>query len=159
LEFSQELEDAIPVVENMLFSTTAGDAVEACTFLGTACQFAVPKAMAGVRKALFQVFSRDQSVRNNVASVYNEIYLQSKEANQSTRQKAMTSVNGLIDLQRGLKPGQSPALCQLIGTWRGNKQLDDAELQVRILHYNISVFLPVKVRSFIGFVVSSLRRR
>lgn len=128
------MEDAIPIAEKMLFSSTAGDAVEACTFLGTACQFEVPNALAGVRKALFQVFSRDQSVRTNVASVYKEIYLQSKEPNQSSRQKASTSVNGLIELLRGLQPGQSPALCQLICAWRANEELGDQELQVYILH-------------------------
>ncbi|XP_043285102.1 condensin complex subunit 1 isoform X2 [Venturia canescens] len=130
LDFARQLENIIPFVENLLFSTTAGDAVEACTFLGTAYQFGVPKAVVGVRKALFQVMSRDQSVRNNVASVYKEIYLEMNEPNQSSRQKSLNSVNGLIELLKGLEPGQSPALAQLITTWCENKALGAQELQI-----------------------------
>ena len=136
LNFAKELEDVIPVVENLLFSTTASDAVESCTFLGTASQFGVRNALAGIRKALFQVFSRDQSVKNNVASVYKEIYLAKKSANQSSRQKALASVQGLVDLLQGLKAGQSPALCQLVGAWRANEELGSQELQVCFLFIN-----------------------
>lgn len=151
LDFAKQLENAIPVVENLLFSTTAGDAVEACTFLGTAYQFGVPNAVSGVRKALFQVMSRDQSVRNNVATVYREIYLELNEPDQSSRQKALNSVNGLIDLLKGLEPGQSPALAQLITTWRETKALGAQEIQVNISFLSPARFIAEKIAKFNKF--------
>lgn len=130
LEFAIELEKAIPVAEKLLFSTCAGDAVESCTFLGTAFQFGVTGAASSVREALFQVFHRDQSVRNNVAVVYKNIYLEISNDKQSARQIAVTRTNRLINLLKELQPGQSPALAQLIVTWYENGELSSELLQV-----------------------------
>ncbi|XP_076383101.1 CAP-D2 condensin subunit isoform X2 [Megalopta genalis] len=130
LEFATELEIAIPLAKKLLFSTTAGDAVEACALLGIACQFGIAGATAGIRDALFQIFHRDQSVRNNLAVVYKQIYLKNNENKKSSRQIALTCVKALIDLLKSLQPGQSQALSQLIVTWCTNKELGDEELQV-----------------------------
>ncbi|XP_078041894.1 CAP-D2 condensin subunit [Augochlora pura] len=130
LEFATELEIAIPMTEKLLYSTTAGDAVEACALLGTACQFGIAGAAAAIRDALFQIFHRDQSVRNNLADIYKLIYLKNDETKKSSRQMALTRVKALIDLLKSLQPGQSQALSQLIVTWCTNKELGDAELQV-----------------------------
>lgn len=109
-----------------------GDAVEACSFLGAAYQFQIEGALAGVRKALFQIFSRDQSVRDNLAIVYKEIYLD--HSNQGTnRGKALQSVKSLIQLLDGMLPGQSTALAKLIVLWRSNSELDTEALKVYIL--------------------------
>lgn len=130
MEFATELESVIPMAEKLLFSTTAGDAVESCTLLGTAYQFGIAGAAAAMRDALFQVFHRDQSVRNNIAVMYKEIYLSNNEAAKSGRQKALNCVKGLIELMKGLKSGQSQALVQLISTWYNNNDLGSEELQV-----------------------------
>ncbi|XP_015587406.1 condensin complex subunit 1 [Cephus cinctus] len=129
-QFAQELANAIPQAEHLLFSTTASDAVEACAFLGTACQFRVAGAINGVRKALFQVFSRDQSVQDNVANVYKELYLGTNQQYQSGRQRGLASVKALIRFVMDLEPGQSPALTQLIVSWCNSKDLDADALQV-----------------------------
>ncbi|KAM0735683.1 Condensin complex subunit 1 [Formica fusca] len=130
LEFAIELEKAIPMAEKLLFSICAGDAVESCTFLGTAFQFKVTGAASSIREALFQVFHRDQSVRNNVAVVYKNIYLDISNDKQSARQIAVTRSNCLINLLSELQPGQSPALAQLIVTWYENGELNNELLQV-----------------------------
>ncbi|XP_076167655.1 CAP-D2 condensin subunit [Ptiloglossa arizonensis] len=130
LEFATELEIAIPMVEKLLFSTTAGDAIEACTLLGTAYQFGVARATVAMRDALFQVFHRDQSVRNNIAVVYKEIYLNNNINKTSGRQKALLSVKNLIELLKRLQPGQSQALSQLILAWYTNNEVNNEELQV-----------------------------
>ncbi|XP_036138844.1 condensin complex subunit 1 isoform X2 [Monomorium pharaonis] len=130
LEFATELEKAIPMAEKLLFSTSAGDAVESCTFLGTAFQFGVTGAANSMREALFQVFHRDQSVRNNVAVVYKEIYLDTNNDKRSTRQIAVARANRLIELLKELKPGQSPALTLLIVTWYEKEELNSELLQV-----------------------------
>ncbi|XP_071858144.1 CAP-D2 condensin subunit [Bombus fervidus] len=130
LEFATELEVAIPMAEKLLFSTTATDAIEACTLLGIAHQFGVAGAGAAIRDALFQVFHRDQSVRNNIALVYKDIYLNNHENQKSKRQEALTCVKSLIDLLKGLQPGQSQALTQLILTWYNNKDIGNDVLQV-----------------------------
>lgn len=132
LEFATQLEKAIPMAEKLLFSTCAGDAVESCTFLGTAYQFKVTGAAKSVREALFQVFHRDQSVRNNVAVVYKDIYLDINNDKQSARQIAVTRSNRLISLFKELQPGQSPALAQLIVTWYEKGELDNELLRVFI---------------------------
>lgn len=130
-----ELEKAIPVAEKLLFSTCAGDAVESCTFLGTAFQFGVTGAANSIREALFQVFHRDQSVRNNVAVVYKDIYLSSNNDKQSARQIAVIRSNRLINLLKELQPGQSPALVRLIVTWYENGELNNELLQVFNIKY------------------------
>lgn len=130
MEFANELEIAISMAEKLLFSTVATDAVEACTLLGVAHQFGVAGAATAIRDALFQVFHRDQSVRNNIASVYKDLYLNNRENKTSKRQEALTCVKSLIDLVKGLQPGQSQALTQLILTWYNNKDIDNEVLQV-----------------------------
>ncbi|KAG5344488.1 CND1 protein, partial [Acromyrmex charruanus] len=130
LKFATELEKAIPMAEKLLFSTCAGDAVESCTFLGTAFQFGVTGAADSMREALFQVFHRDQSVRNNVAIVYKEIYLDMNNDKRSIRQIAVARANRLIELMKELKPGQSLALTLLIVTWYENGELNSELLQV-----------------------------
>lgn len=132
MEFASELEKAIPMAERLLFSTCAGDAVESCTFLGTAFQFKVTGAANSMHEALFQVFHRDQSVRNNVAAVYKEIYLNTNNDKLSLRQIAVTRANRLIELLKELKPGQSPALTLLIVTWHENGEINSELLQVNI---------------------------
>ncbi|KZC05191.1 Condensin complex subunit 1 [Dufourea novaeangliae] len=130
LYFATELEIAIPMAENLLFSTTATDAVEACSLLGIAYQFGVIGAADAIREALFQMFHRDQSVRKNLAAVYKEIYLCNNENKKSSRQKALTRIKALIELLKSLKPGQSQALSQLIIMWYKNNELGNEELQV-----------------------------
>ncbi|XP_011263197.2 condensin complex subunit 1 [Camponotus floridanus] len=130
LEFAIELEKAIPIAEKLLFSTCAGDAVESCTFLGTAFQFGVTGAANSIREALFQVFHRDQSVRNNIAVVYKDIYLNNNNDKQSARQIAVIRSSRLINLLKELRPGQSPALVQLIVTWYEAGELNSELLRV-----------------------------
>lgn len=121
----------MPIAEKLLFSTCAGDAVESCTFLGTAFQFGVAGSDSCVRNALFQVFHSDQSVRNNIAVVYKEIYLDAAVNNkQSERKIAVTRANRLINLLKELQPGQSPALAQLAATWYEKGDLNNELLQV-----------------------------
>jgi condensin complex subunit 1 len=128
--FSIELEKTIPIVEKLLYSINPGDAIEACSFLGSAYQFQIAGALSGVRKALFQIFCRDQSVRDNLASVYKEIYLDYSNNQLSSRAKVLQSVKSLIQLLDGMLPGQSAALAKLIVSWRTNNELDGEALKV-----------------------------
>ncbi|KAL7299993.1 hypothetical protein TKK_0007307 [Trichogramma kaykai] len=128
--FSLELEQTIPLVEKLLYSVNPGDAIEACSFLGAAYQFQINGALGGVRKALFQIFCKDQSVRDNLASVYKEIYLDHSGSQLSNRQKALLSVKALIQLLDGMQPGQSSALSKLLVSWRTNNELDTESLKV-----------------------------
>ncbi|KAK0180325.1 hypothetical protein PV327_005980 [Microctonus hyperodae] len=137
--FIDELEKSIPVVESMLYAAAPAVAIEACTFLGVAYEFNVTGATAGIRKSLSQVFSRDESVRNNVAIVYKDIYLKSKQQNLSHRQVAMASVNGLIELFKGLEPGQSPALAQLISIFIASNDLNETTLQIMWEKYSAKI--------------------
>ncbi|KAK0094256.1 hypothetical protein PV326_011424 [Microctonus aethiopoides] len=137
--FIDELEKSIPIVESMLYSAAPAVAIEACTFLGAAYEFDVSGASAGIRKSLSQVFSRDESVRNNVAIVYKDIYLKSKQENLSHRQMAMASVNGLIELFKGLEPGQSPALAQLISIFIASNDLNETTLQIMWEKYSAKI--------------------
>ena len=138
--FSLELEKTIPIVEKLLYSVNPGDAIEACSFLGAAYQFQIAGALAGVRKALFQIFCRDQSVRDNLATVYKEIYLDHTGNQMSTRAKALSSIKSLIQLLDGMEPGQSGALSKLVVSWRTNNELDAEALKVKYLEYRLIQF-------------------
>lgn len=102
------------------------DAIEACSFLGTAYQFQVPGALSGVQKALFQIFSPDQSVRDNLVSVYKDIYLSSSNNQLTPRQKALTAIKALIQLLRGMQPGRSPELAKLITPASSSEKVEKA---------------------------------
>ncbi|XP_031782071.1 condensin complex subunit 1-like isoform X1 [Nasonia vitripennis] len=128
--FSLQIENSIPIVENLLYSINSSDAIEACSYLGTAYQFQVAGALAAVRKALFQIFSKDQSVRDNLANVYKEIYLGHSDSQMTSRAKALLAVKALIQLLDGMLPGQSAALSKLVVSWRSNKELDVEALQI-----------------------------
>ncbi|OXU31675.1 hypothetical protein TSAR_000716 [Trichomalopsis sarcophagae] len=128
--FSIELEKTIPIVEKLLYSVNPGDAIEACSYLGAAYQFQIAGALPAVRKALFQIFCRDQSVRDNVAIVYKEIYLDQLDNQMSSRAKALSSVKSLIQLLDGMLPGQSAALAKLVASWRTTNELDAEALKV-----------------------------
>ncbi|XP_017876679.1 condensin complex subunit 1 [Ceratina calcarata] len=130
LKFATELEAAIPVAEKLLFSTTAGDAVEACSLLGAAYEFGVTGAADSIREALFQVFHRDESVRSNIAIVYKNLYLNKNVGQKSDRQRALTCVKALIELVKGLQPGQSKALTELVLKWHDNDDINSEVVQV-----------------------------
>lgn len=130
LKFATELEASIPMVEKLLFSSTAGDAVEACTLLGVAYEFGVTGAADSIREALLQVFHRDQSVRNNIAMVYKGLYLDKDEGQKSERQKALACVKALIELVKKLEPGQSKALTKLILMWYENDDINSEVVQI-----------------------------
>ncbi|CAD6228059.1 GSCOCG00006332001-RA-CDS [Cotesia congregata] len=129
ITFITELEAAIPIVKQMLNAAAPGVAIEACALLGKAYKFNISGAEEAFHAALLQAFSRDESVKRNVAEVYKEIYFKSQD-NIPSRQRAMISVNGLINLLKTLKPGQSPALEQLVGEWCDNKDLDEDSWQI-----------------------------
>ncbi|KAJ8687031.1 hypothetical protein QAD02_022825 [Eretmocerus hayati] len=128
--FSVELERTIPIVEKLLYSVNPGDAIEACSFLGAAYQFQIAGALESCRKALFQVFCKDQSVRDNVAVVYKDIYLDHSGSQMTPRTKALQSVKSLIKLLDGMGSGQSTALAKLIVSWRSTNDLDAEALKV-----------------------------
>ncbi|KAK2584063.1 hypothetical protein KPH14_006510 [Odynerus spinipes] len=130
-EFTTELKNAIPSIEALLFSTISSDAVEACTLLGIASQFGVTGADAAIRKALYQAFHRDQSVRRNLAIVYKQLYLDDIDSQtKKERQKANSCVRSLIHLIKELQPGQSQALKELIISWYNNKEISEETLQI-----------------------------
>lgn len=129
------------MAEKLLFSETASDAVEACTLLGTAYQFGVVGATTAICDALYQVFHRDPSVRNNIAEVYKSIYLVNNENQKSERQKALTCVKALIELLKALQPNRSPALTQLILTWYNNNDINSEILQVISCIFSFIVFM------------------
>ncbi|XP_057328550.1 condensin complex subunit 1 [Microplitis mediator] len=135
ISFITELESAIPTIKQMLNAATPGVAIESCTLLGTAYKFNISGAEKAFHTALLQAFSRDESVKKNVAEVYKEIYFQS-EVNIPNRQRAIISVNGLINLLKTLKSGQSPALEQLVSEWCDKKDLDEESWQVMWEKYN-----------------------
>ncbi|XP_063980130.1 condensin complex subunit 1 [Diachasmimorpha longicaudata] len=122
--FATEIENALSQIKLLLCSPTVTVAVEACTLLSTAVKMKIPGADAGIRRALSQVFSREESVRNNVAIIYRDIYLM----NNNKKATISSTVAGLINLFRGLEPGQSPALAHLIAIWLENKDLNDDHL-------------------------------
>ncbi|XP_012269629.2 condensin complex subunit 1 isoform X1 [Athalia rosae] len=128
--FSGKLVEAVPIAEAKLNSVVASDAIEACSFLGVAYQFDVQGAKSAIRKALCQVFSRDVSVRENLAEVYRELFIGDNERYQSDRQKALSIVKALIKIVKTLEPGQSPALVKLLTTWLSSKVLGPDVFQV-----------------------------
>ncbi|XP_046412431.1 condensin complex subunit 1 [Neodiprion fabricii] len=139
LIFATELSKAIPVAEIQLSSISPSDAIEACSFLGIACQFNVEGAKDAMRKALRQVYSSDVSVCENLAKVYTELYIRDSEQYTSERHKALVIAKALIKMVKSLEPGESPALTKLITLWR-EKEVISAEV-FRVLWERFSLKL------------------
>ncbi|KAF7997890.1 hypothetical protein HCN44_009288 [Aphidius gifuensis] len=140
--FTNGWEKAMPLIQESLYADVPTVAIEACTLLQTVQKYEVNGSKEAIQKALSQVFSREESVRNNVAIVYKEIYLnrgEEKQANGTILPASQAAVNGLLKLFKGLECGQSSALIQLISIWLTNNDLTDTHIQIMWQIYTMKI--------------------
>ena len=79
------MENAIPVVCQLLGSKTVSDVVEAVNFFVTAFEFGLNNAINGVRRMLVLVWSRDSAVKDSVVEAYKGLYLDPEAPSQRYR--------------------------------------------------------------------------
>ena len=80
LRFTRQLEEAVPIVSQLLGSKTATDIVEAINFFTVATTFQLNNAIHGVRKMLALVWSKDADIREAVMTAYKELYFSADKA-------------------------------------------------------------------------------
>lgn len=74
--FAEHLQEAIPLLCQLLGSKSSTDVMEAVDFFVAAQQFGLSAAMQGVRKMLMLMWSKEESVRQAVVDAYHQLYLQ-----------------------------------------------------------------------------------
>eukprot|EP00899_Mesostigma_viride_P025352 jgi/Mesvir1/6000/Mv00748-RA.2 len=109
LSFAKLLQGAMPLLVQLLASSTNSDVVAAIQFLVLAQQFQIDDARAAVRKMLPLVFSGEASIRETVVDACVLLYLKGHAADTAWR---------LIDLSLGATLGEltsmEAVLCEMV---------------------------------------------
>ena len=76
------ISSAIPVICRLLNSRQSTDVIEAIDFFTSAFQFGMADAIIGVRQMLLLVWSKDQAIKDAVATAYRTLYLNVEGSNE-----------------------------------------------------------------------------
>ena len=111
-QFANQINDALPVVCNLLGSKQSSDILEAIKFFVSAFEFGVLNAMVGVRQMLSLIWSREPTVKDAVMAAYRRLYVDSESAN--AKEKASAIVRNFIALITGATVGELTSLEELV---------------------------------------------
>ena len=81
MQFVQAIQQAIPVICQLLGSRTISDVMEAIEFLVTGHEFEVSSVLVGLRKMLVLVWSKETAVKEAVLGAYRRLYLSPQGGN------------------------------------------------------------------------------
>ena len=101
MNFTLAIEQAVPVVCQLLGSKNLSDVSEAINFFVTGFEFGVSNAIIGVRRMLVLVWSKEAVIKEAVVSAYRRLYLNPDESRSNSRlvwNGSMSSVKLVIPL-------------------------------------------------------------
>ncbi|PVD36929.1 hypothetical protein C0Q70_03922 [Pomacea canaliculata] len=107
LAFAGQIQEAVPIICQLLGSKNTSDVFEAIEFFVTSYEFGVSAAIVGIRRMLVLIWSKEQAVKDTVVSAYKRLYL---EPTGSQRAKAIAAVKNLIKLILGASCGDITSL-------------------------------------------------
>lgn len=124
LQFSKEIQEALPVICQLLHSTyTATDVLESVRFFVTAYQFGIRDAIVGVKNMLFHIWSKEDTIRDSVVSAYKELYLSHKNTN--IRESTLNIVKNITLLVQGSTFAEEICLEKMIGEFMKSGDFDN----------------------------------
>lgn len=156
-KFSKQIAVAIPLVCSLLHSATISDSQEAIDFFVTAHQFGVQGSIYGIRKMIVLVFSRDKSVKDAVIAAYKKLYIEPVQTeNMSSRNRAMSVVNSLIELVHGATVGEMISLEELLKELMTSNDIDDQHTRILFEKYSQKIPGTTDVESRISIQLISM---
>ena len=75
VNFASQVQQAVPVMCQLLGSKTPSDVMEAIEFFVTAYEFGVSNSMEGVRRMMVLVFAKEPGIKEAVVAAYRRLYL------------------------------------------------------------------------------------
>ncbi|KAM6910278.1 condensin complex subunit 1 [Xenentodon cancila] len=110
--FALQVENAISVINTMLYWKTTSVVQEAVQFCVTVCEFGVANSVSGVRKMLPLVWSTDAAIKDAVVQAYRRLYLNPQ--GDTTRTKAQSLVDNLSELMLDASLGTIQCLEEIV---------------------------------------------
>lgn len=80
--FAKLVQEAVPILCQLLVSKTNSDVLEAVSFFVSAFEFGVTNSQEGVRKMMVLVWSKEEAVKEAVVAAYRQLYLNPEGANE-----------------------------------------------------------------------------
>lgn len=139
IAFSEQLEVATGIINNLLFSAQPTVILDTLEFLTAAFQFGLKGALTGVKNMLLLVWSTETSVKEGVAAAYRQLYVDIASHAQG-RSRAGEIVKNLCNLLKTLDEDQQAALELLLREWVKAGDMDKDCIQ--ILWERFSLKLP-----------------
>ncbi|XP_065194710.1 condensin complex subunit 1-like [Sycon ciliatum] len=129
--FSEKMQNAIPILCQLLGSKSTTDIMEAVEFFVAAHQFGLAAASQGVRKMIMLMWSSEENVKTAAVEAYRRLYLQPMDIN-GHRVKSFnaTIANNLIQLTSDMTLGEVTSLEALIMEWMKSNSLPVGVLNV-----------------------------
>ncbi|XP_023212106.1 condensin complex subunit 1-like isoform X2 [Centruroides sculpturatus] len=124
LQFSQEIEKALPIICQLLHSTyTSSDILESIRFFVTAYQFGVKDAVFGIKSMLSHIWSKEDVIKDAVVSAYKELYLANTSSNR--KECVLSIVKNIILLVQGSTFAEEICLEKLIGEFMKSEDFNN----------------------------------
>ena len=104
------------------------DVQEAIGFIVSADVFKVEKTVAGVRKMMMLVWSKNQAIKDHVIEAYKTLFLQRPADGVPRQQKAMAVADALINLVHGATLGEVTSLEEIVTDMVKQDHIKDSTL-------------------------------
>ncbi|KAL8621609.1 hypothetical protein ACOMHN_036842 [Nucella lapillus] len=128
LAFARQIQEAVPILCQLLGSKSTSDVFEAVEFFVTSYEFGVSAALQGVRRMLVLIWSKEQSVKDAVVGAYKRLYLETTTGTQ--RNRALSVVKNLSMLIYGASCGDLTSLEVLMAQLMRSGELSSQVIQV-----------------------------
>lgn len=126
---SRQMQEAVPIVAQLLGSKNGTDATEAMRFLACARAFRVPGSEDGLKKMLTLIWSDTQSVKDEVLTTFQELYMFVPGTNGKKRQPAMAIAHNLVSLVSGSALAVRTSLEEVIAVLVRERKLSKAVIK------------------------------
>ena len=81
LAFTIQLQNAVPIISQLLGSKNLTDVMEAIEFFVTGFEFGLTSTMIGIRRMLPLIWSRDSGIKDAVVAAYKRLYINPQSGN------------------------------------------------------------------------------
>ncbi|CAH1774609.1 unnamed protein product [Owenia fusiformis] len=126
--FTGQVQQAIPVICQLLGSKNTTDILEAMEFFVTAFEFGVSNSMLGIRRMLALIWSKEQSVKDSLVVAYKRLYL--SPVGGTARQQSLAIVKNLTALTYGATLGDLTSLEEMVCEFAKSEDIDSGVIKM-----------------------------
>ncbi|ESO89837.1 hypothetical protein LOTGIDRAFT_61640, partial [Lottia gigantea] len=127
--FADHIQQAVPIICQLLGSKTTSDVFEAIEFFVTGFEFGVTATMLGIRRMLVLIWSSEETIKESVVNAYKRLYL-NPNAGGNQRTVALAIVKNLSALLQGASLGDITSFDALIQQFVKSDDIGQTVIQV-----------------------------